>query len=625
MAVSSKKDKLIEEAQKCAARGQFDKAAKAYEQILALEPSAINLRQKLAELLIKCNRTDDARKELETIGKHFSKNGFYLKAIAVYKQLQKLFPADISISLTLAELNEKHGLAANSLSEYKTVYEYYEKEGKIAEALAILDRMQGVDQQNIPIKVKLAEAYFQHNKKNESFAVFAKTAALLLEKGDTGTLGKIAGRVQQLFPDKSEFMLDILTEQVQQGNASLAIDSIQSLLRSNPNNKRTWNLVVQAYQLLDQPQRVKLAYQHYLKFFPTEPTAIHGYISSITLEKDLTTALSLLDRYEEELIAAGYLTQLEQTYLALDKLDPINVRVFEGHIRVATAAGNSSEAAALTSKLASLRSVTGGVGSQPASQEQFSSFIDDTPRSIFDVEESPSAGAAATPEPEPFSAVLTPFDHADSPFAEVSQEVPPAFPPPEDESDLEIEIDIDLDSPFGSEDEDAAPAVADNWLDSVGDMFDTISTAPRGVKFGNDMDSSDAQSHFDLGQAFKEMGLFDEAINEFRQAAQDPPRRVECLIMQCSCLRERGEVDKAITMLQTMLKPGLSDEESCAVKYELATGYETVGRKDDATALLNEISATNPAYRDISSRLNAANLSDSLDFSDDDLNDFGLG
>lgn len=92
--------------------------------------------------------------------------------------------------------------------------------------------------------------------------------------------------------------------------------------------------------------------------------------------------------------------------------------------------------------------------------------------------------------------------------------------------------------------------------------------------------------------------------------------------MQCACLRERGELDKANTMLQALLKPGLSEEESCAVKYELATGYEAAGRAEDATILLNEINATNPGFRDIHSRLNAANKSDSLDFSDEDLQDF---
>ena len=127
MSVGPSKGKFIEEAQKHVMRGQFGKAAKAYEQALAMEPSSVNLRQKLAEILIKDGRSDDARKEFETIGKHYSNNGFYLKAIAVYKQLQKLFPADITLSLTLAGLNEKHGLTANALSEYKHVCDYYIK------------------------------------------------------------------------------------------------------------------------------------------------------------------------------------------------------------------------------------------------------------------------------------------------------------------------------------------------------------------------------------------------------------------------------------------------------------------------------------------------------------------
>ncbi len=193
------------------------------------------------------------------------------------------------------------------------------------------------------------------------------------------------------------------------------------------------------------------------------------------------------------------------------------------------------------------------------------------------------------------------------------------------EEDIEIDIEIDIDSPFDSFDQEIGTASADdNWLDSVSDLFDTIGTAPRGVKFGNEMESTDAQSHFDLGQAFKEMGLYDEAITEFHQASQDPSKRVECLIMQCACLRERGELEKAITMLQALLKQGLSEEEVCAVKYELATGYEAAGKNEEANRLLNEINAINPGFRNINSRLNAAHISDSLDFSDEDLDDFGL-
>lgn len=603
MAVGSKKDALIDDAQKFVLRGQFDKAVKAYEQILNLDPAAVNQRQKLAELLIKCGRNDDARKEFETIGKHYSKNGFYLKAIAVYKQLQKLFPEDISLSLTLAELNEKYGLVANSLSEYKIVYESHKKNGNTGEAFSILDRMQNVDPQNIPIKIKLAEACFQQGKKDEAYAVFAKAAAMLLERNDSAALFKICARIPQLFPDKHDFLLEVLTEQIDQGNAAAAIGSIQNLLRSNPNNKRVWELTARAYQLLDQPHRVKIAYQHYLKYFPTEPAAMLGLISSITAEQNISEAIELLDRYEGALISAGFLQQLEQAYRSLDKLDPISARITQGLIRVTTAAGNESEVSSLTSKLKSLHSVSGGA---PDSTPPVA-----PPAKQTTIPDSGTIGTELAPETVP---------DADSSTAAAASALQP-------EEDIEIDIEIDLeivgDTPFGSLDQEINTDSADgNWLDSVGDLFDTIDTVPRGVKFGNAMDNSDAQSHFDLGQAFREMGLYDEAINEFRQASLDAARRVECLIMQCACLRERGEPEKAISILQALLKPGLNVEASCAVKYELATGYEAAGKKEEANVLLNEIYAINPGFRDISSRLNAANILGGLDFSDEDLQNF---
>ena len=623
MAVSSKKDKLIEDAQKFAMRGQFDKAVKIYEQIVAAEPAAINHRQKLAELLVKCGRNEDARKELETIGKYFSKNGFYLKAIAVYKQLQKNFPADISISLTLAELNEKHGLVANSLSEYKLVYEFHEKAGNHPEALKILDRMQQVDPQNIAIKIRLAEACVQQGMKKEAYDVLLKTAPLLIGQSDTAAISKLCARIQQLFPDKPDFMLEVLTEQIHQGNAATAIDSIQNLLRSNPKNKQAWDLVVQAYQQLNQPQRVKMAYQHYLNFFPDEPAAMLGLISSVTAEHNLAHALELLDTYESDLISAGFLQQLEQIYHSLDKIDPISIRVLEGLIRIATAAGNENEIHSLTSKLNSLCSVSGEIQSDSPLPESTLTSVNEQSLSPFESNELPFFGESPSEE--------TLNLDVEAPESESFPEKSPNPEPPETtfdetqfpEEEIEIDLELDLDATFGSQDQEVDEASGQgNWLDSVNNLFDSIDIIPRGVKFGDDMESSDAQSHYDLGQAFKEMGLFDEAINEFRQASQDHPRRVECLIMQCACLRERGEPEKAISILLTLLHPELSEEESCVVKYELASGYEAVGKTEESNTLLNEIYATNPDFRDIRLRLNATIASEPLDFSDDDLKDF---
>lgn len=627
MAVFSKKDKLVEEAQKLALRGQFDKAVKIYEQVVDLEPSAINLRQKLAELLIKAGRLDDARKEFETIGRHFSKNGFYLKAIAVYKQLQKLFPADISLSITLAELNEKHGLTANAISEYRLVYDYHQKSGNTAELLKTLDKMQNLDPQNVPIKIKLAEAYYQHDKKDDSYALFSRTATLLQERGDSAMVSRLNARIQQLFPEKTEFVLEILAEQVKSGNAAKAVIGLQGLLRSNTDDRRVWDLIIEAYRRLDQPQRVKVAYQHYLRYFPEDPVPMIGLISCCAAERDLSAALEQLDRYESHLYSAGLLDDLEKIYRALESIDPINTRILEGLIKVARTAGKNGDVELLSSRLQSLRGISGTrqpalapepVPAYPDEPDYFSSeepaapFSDEIEPAGIEQFESPDTGQGA-------------FDALEETETEAEEFGGGSEPASSSDEDIEIEIDIDVDSDFEpAADQTDGDAHDGNWLDSVGGLFDTITTSPRCVRFGNEMDNSDAQSHFDLGLAFKEMGLFDEAINEFRQASADTSRRLECLIMQGACLRERGEYDTAVSMLNTLLKPGLNLEDSSAVKYELALAYESAGKTDQATQLLNDLDSSNPGFRDVSSRLNAANLENSLDFSDEELKDFDL-
>ena len=607
--MSTKKEKFIEEAQRLALRGQLDKAIKAYEQVLSLDASSINQRQKLAELLVKVGRLDDARAEFVIIGKHFSANGFYLKAIAVYKQIQKLFPADLDISLTLATLNEKHGLVGNALAEYKHVYDFYEKSGRIEDALKILEKMQNVDPQNMNIKLKLAESYFNAGKKTESYTAFGRLASSLQQRGDTTAFSKLASRIQQLFPEKTEFILEVLHEQVESGNVAGAITGIQSLLRTDPNDKRIWELIITAYQKLKQPQRVKIAYQHYLKFFPAEISAIKGSIKCLIAEKDVNKVLELITLNEQHFKKAGAAADLVEIYGDLEQLDPINLRVLEGLKKACEEIGDRAAVEALEEKCASLKMLS-PKSKQKTQPEVAHDFSSEEPVSFASIE-------SVIDEPPIIEVAQEVFEEP-----EVFSEMSGSFLEPDDE-EIEIEIEIDdEDLNFGSLEPEVSPD--ENWLDSVGEIFETIATSPRGVKFGSNLETSDAQSHYDLGVAFKEMGLFDDAINEFRQAGVDPARTVECLVLQGVCLREKGDVVTAENYLRSLLKPGLDIEDTCTIKYELALTCEALGKKDLAAVLLTEIDSANPGFRDVRSRLDAAEEEDSLDFSDEDLQGFDL-
>ncbi|KAA0888156.1 tetratricopeptide repeat protein [Oryzomonas rubra] len=602
--MSSPKDKLIEDAQKYTQRGQLDKAVKAYVQVLSLEPSAINLRQKLAELLVKVGQPDAARTEYETIGKHYASNGFYLKAIAVHKQVQKLFPSDITTTLTLAGLNEKHGLVGNALAEYKLAYDYYERESNSAESLKVLEKMQNVDPQNANIKLKLAEAYFRAGKTEESYALFKQLALLLHERGDSGPFANLNTRIQQLFPGKTEFIVEVLANQLEEGNAAKALGGLQTLLKSNPRDKKIWELIVRAYRRLDQPQRLMLVYQHFLHYFPDEVSAKTGLITCHTDQKDIKGALGLLDRYEQEVASSGAFDELVAIYRKLAELDPINPRILEGLQRACKAVGMLDEAAHLASKIETLQKLSSNAVVPPAPVDvptggDWESGI-----------EGADAGVYMPDENE-----LVAESIADDSSVACGDETLP------DDSEIEIEVDID-DFPFEDtateKEETGAP---DGWAEPFDDGA-MASPTPRSVRFGSSLDGSDAQSHYDLGVAFKEMGLYDEAINEFRQAAGDPARKIACNLLQAACLRERGELAAAQGILNALMKPELNLEDVCAVKYELALVLEAQGDNEGAAGLMAEIDSVNADFRDVHARLK--NAGGSLEFSDEELQDFEL-
>lgn len=627
--MATKKDKLLEEAQRMALRGQLDKAIRLYEQVVQLEPSAINHRQKLAELLVKAGYTEEARTEFETIGKHYSSNAFYLKAIAVYKKLQTMFPKDISITLILADLNEKHGLIANALAEYKQVYDYYEKASNKVDAIKILEKMLAVDKQNFNIKLKLAEAYFQAGRKSDSYTAFGGIAAMLQDRGDSTALNDINSRIQQMFPEKTEFLFEMLTEQVSGGKYASAVTGLEALLLANSGEKRIWDLLIKAYRQMDRPQDVKLACQRYLSALPAALSAREELLRCLIDEKDIKGALAQFYQYEQDLIAGLPADDLVALYRALLALDPVNLRILEGLKHACELSGDRENADDAAARIMSLQPLSRAHAlSQP--EEPFQGLID---------EPDPLAGeppVLAESDSEPTDKIhsddlaglsvitaglpgLTCLD-AD---AACFDTVEPLDDFIEDEIEIEIEIDDDngLD---GVTAEGRHETFADDWLDPFGDISVNLTASPRSVKFGSNLELSDAQSHYDLGVAFKEMGLYGEAVNEFRQAMIDPVRRIACLILQGACLRENGDIAAAENILRTVLKPGLGLEDACSARYELALTLQASGKNDEAAGLLAEIDVSNPGFRDAHACQEDTDRNSELDFSDEDLQGFDL-
>jgi pilus assembly protein FimV len=120
------------------------------------------------------------------------------------------------------------------------------------------------------------------------------------------------------------------------------------------------------------------------------------------------------------------------------------------------------------------------------------------------------------------------------------------------------------------------------------------------------LSDEDSDTHFNLGIAYKEMGLLSEAIGEFQIASHDPSFFVEACSMIGVCANELGKhVEAAEWYQKALVAPDLSADARTALRYELAFSFEMTGEIEQAVGLFTGIQSIDPAYRDVSARLAA--------------------
>jgi tetratricopeptide (TPR) repeat protein len=120
----------------------------------------------------------------------------------------------------------------------------------------------------------------------------------------------------------------------------------------------------------------------------------------------------------------------------------------------------------------------------------------------------------------------------------------------------------------------------------------------------------DIETHFNMGVAFKEMHLYDEAIGEFQKAYQAAERAksysnyVRCCTLLAHCFREKGLPPLAVRWLENALKaPALEQDDILALRYEIGIAHEEAGNKKAALDSFLEVYALNIDYRDVAERI----------------------
>jgi tetratricopeptide (TPR) repeat protein len=237
----------------------------------------------------------------------------------------------------------------------------------------------------------------------------------------------------------------------------------------------------------------------------------------------------------------------------------------------------------------------------------------------------PAPVAAAPPQPSLSVSVPTPIAapsvHAPlaaSAAAAAAATASPAFPPqipvaiPESAA-LVAETPKPQVSPVLPAVAPPAPAASLPFGEEAGiDLAEMFGELKHDLESGVSSADEDPESHYNLGIAFREMGLLDEAIGELQKTCQAVDHgHPFSQIMQtytwlAQCFIEKGVPEASIRWYEKALAiPTIDEETRIALNYELAAAYETAGDRPSAFRHFMEVYGRNIDYRDVAERIKA--------------------
>ena len=153
------KAKVLKAAEKFLSQGKINAAIKEYRQIVDNDVDDLTTLNMLGDLYVRANKKEEALKCFDRIAEHYRTQEFNLKAIAMYKKIDRLRPRDPSVASKLADLYASQGLIVDARAQYLIVADSYTRIGDNRRALDVLHRIADLDPNNVDIRLKLAEGY----------------------------------------------------------------------------------------------------------------------------------------------------------------------------------------------------------------------------------------------------------------------------------------------------------------------------------------------------------------------------------------------------------------------------------------------------------------------------------
>lgn len=255
------KVKLINLASKAMSRGQWDKAVQTLERVLAEDPQDVRTRLKLGDVYAKKGDREHACEVYREVAETHAEQGFFLKAVAVYKSVLKIDPQQGEAALRIAELHEQLGLAQDAMVHFQLALPVLEAQGQSERVLQVLERIIDLDGDNVAARIKLAETLSRSGRREDAVTHFSAAAATLKQQARIEDYVKVAERL--IYHDASRFdvVKDLAQLYLGRGDTKRGLAKLQICFKESPRDIETLTLLAKAFADLGQVQKTVYVYR----------------------------------------------------------------------------------------------------------------------------------------------------------------------------------------------------------------------------------------------------------------------------------------------------------------------------------------------------------------------------
>jgi len=693
MAVSRRS--ALQAAEKLVSRGRLEAAVKQYRKALAESPDDTGTLNRLGDLYARLGRVKDAVEMFAAAADRFAKEGFFVKAIAIYKKIIRLDPTLIKVYETLADLYHRQGLVNEAGAQYQVVADYYKQADDTKALVSVFEKMVELEPDNPSHRLKLAEFYCGSEQIPQAMEQYQRIAHFMLEHGKVEEAFQVYLGAYELKVDDLGFLTDIIVQLTDLGHDRVAKRLLHRAIERNPDAVRVADLVDlpvpdvaerRGHQLPEEPPKSQAEDSAKTRAPRAVSAGTESVESAVKLEakesegrseKEASVSAAPPDGAGREVEVAeppdlAGVEPQEPTASVLQgtvsddetgefeiTLDALELEAPDGDESVPAAVEMPSDDAAeliepefpdsRADELVTEANVLANYGLEIKAIELLENALRLAPvhteavelllhlhhqeGRVRDVVEVAQRFVDAGALPPRLKELLEDWEYqieggqvrSSAAIVELAEEVtvePEAVPASDArlswlDEESAVSEGVDSDTLFGEEDEffDLAAELEEELIaeetGSAGQLMpqleeQSIEEIVEGFKQGvaETLSSEDYDTHYNLGIAYREMGLIDEAIGEFQLAAKSEQFLVDCCSLLGASFLEKGFPELAVKWYERGLEaPKVSDEEKLGLLYELGNLYLSTGARGTAKETFAEIYGANSNYRDVVAKL----------------------